>query len=1670
MSTSVIRELVVACNRKGLNALLGCESRKSRVEVGSTYSQVAPSTPKACVLVSLLRSNLSKGTKERRGEQKYPLTVEHILQALLMVDPSYITPWNALEEFSSTLPYYSGSILPILQCTSSIEDFLLNIQFSVVAPGSQAGQADLPRCIRESMVLFVKKLGTQYGTRDTVFDKLISELIQTVATVCKSLCSDLFETIVATLHFQKPSPARMKTWLQLVKLSQPMLSVEHAEKIRRIIFDLFCDISIKTTLERDAPSMVAIAVQMASPNRAVMTDKKSSDHVYKIWRKSLYLVLYQILINQSDQCYIDTEKQLTKGMKKWIPESLKNWIAEIIDDYSPATISPNNQTIPSWFLCNLLSLCTHGLRTENESSGSELVDMIMNHNLESKCVENQLSVPEYQSMLNFLFGNEGNSFSEHQLDEVYYRIGGFFHAEGDGGIKIDAFSTCGVLVLRMLRMKKNGPDTSRDSLKSNALSASLLPRAMRLVNMADDIAKKCIDDQYVSRASVFATIAKTVVYFEVPESRSTLELKTKQGISEQSRLQHSYLYTIHLIAASAQKMGNDDAMIDRWSQIIDSILPFSHGAYTGCMFAALPRAQARILSRSKKLLAPLYSKWGSHTDEMRIYEKDSEPKAQQRFIDGMRGLLEIVRNDRWKNNEVQAWAILSDSLVEDLPPLPFESRQWLLDSLAASVTNGIFSTETLHHLLRATTTRIASYFMHGDTMSHCKFRKPKEMEEIKALHRFVTILFRSLASANEYSESRHILLAQGREAFIRSILSYKKGQTSQNQFHNGILEKLNSMKARHVDSFSVCYLLFLKVNHFLLDYSLREKCKPKINEGYFVEEDTCTSFVEFINEIKEIEDRELHIKVGNCPDHKSLFPFWLSAGLRCGLRLDTELSMAPNETSNFIPHLLDILVEFLFSVPLPTRESHDFNDPLPWKVISATGFLTSQGHLSAVSIETIKETAEPFLSISSLLVRKALRLDCALSVLEDLLVPTVSYCRSLHLTLEKAEPPDCTRIVGSLWNLYQAVASEKACIKIIHYLESHISENDDVSFKHDDGTFSLSSIQSESDVDETVQKLRLSCLRPFLSCLSHMSNSDENNSSVSQGLIGGILGALAKDLRAGLNGNSGGLPQELYITYCILIEECASILFSQRLPSFDCSIFLLFKEVGSTLANILTTIPLRDAVLFRTTYILAAAVFPSMCRDLTRRSLCYSYSSAAMVDDEMFWVHPTVFDEVLNDCLGILNRWAALREPYLIPWLDIAGPDHSGVENNEIIIRDDKSDLGKPSKVPFGRTQARDGEIPRFVHVPSPSRNRRNSDPSPCTKRRWIRLQTKEVWSWALSCSLLGLEQKWLESERTIQASDPIKNHGPCEESSADLKKFFRARKMELRKSLVDMNRFFHTSPGLAQRDQHGNRVVLDVVAMNLPSAPRSRFCCLVECVSRVLIHSIRHLCSFWSSEAGGATPDLSVFESMCCVSAWLSLGEDPDDDFSVGLFKWLAIVSRKRPPGESAGRNKNSDASELYERVSTVSEHVHRLYLALEGVPKSIRSLDNRRSSSSSSSEWMEMFYERGDPADEMLRFASRKLQWLQQVMPREFLAKPFPDFPSSETDPPVQGRKRTRLDSKTTKPRSKATAKPKRMRRTNRNKVVDIFMDLDRGTDSPRRNSPRDAYADLEDFLVEG
>jgi hypothetical protein len=722
---------------------------------------------------------------------------------------------------------------------------------------------------------------------------------------------------------------------------------------------------------------------------------------------------------------------------------------------------------------------------------------------------------------------------------------------------------------------------------------------------------------------------------------------------------------------------------------------------------------------------------------------------------------------------------------------------------------------------------------------------------------------------------------------------------------------------------------------------------------------------------------------------------------------------------------------------------------------------------SLLSLDTLNETAVPFLSASFVVIQNFILIKSSTLVeVEGHLIPTLQYCKALvHLSKSSMIKP-CSELIESVWKVYQVIGGERGVIRFISFLEEHVPATRSLS-KNDNNIDLLLSNRTGEDVDKSIQKIRQYIISALQSCLLMFSswnqNQSENIDDVNAGSFGlkssekvviapdflaSLLLALSKDLRAGLDGNSGGITSQLYLSYVGTIEECAIALFTTRLEhKVICnSIVLLFMEVAEILCDILSTFPLDDAILFRSTFLVATSAFPSMCREILRRTF--------IIDDcqvrfnqfhRVFCIDKIMLSGTLTDSLSILSRWSSLRDPNVMPWADIAGQSHLESDG-------ETEELGQM----HSSTESVDSEpeMARTVRIPTVSDGEYFEGAASNAKRFQfrsckIRLQTKETWSWSLSCTLLAIEEKWMESFQVMMSSD-YRDSDLRLENSTWYAGFFRGRLNELLFSFQSACKFFLSTSSESRVGPSGESLVLEMLAMNLPSAPRVRLCSLLGHILTVLKHAIDIITEkFQDTESpGSARNELAFVEAACCLSAWLCADFD-GTDISLGICRWQSILKRRKPDESSSAKH---DDKKL---ISTMSELV---FLAIETQAKLKKLNGLVQDIKKETVQIFDVLLPGG--IVELSRLAMKKLT----VMEKEFPAmtdrvNSLPDFPDSSDDTKTQEKKRARRDYR----RKKTTVS-----RT-RNRVVDMFFHLDQEVEEGGRKGG-ETFVDLEDFLVEG
>jgi len=536
-------------------------------------------------------------------------------------------------------------------------------------------------------------------------------------------------------------------------------------------------------------------------------------------------------------------------------------------------------------------------------------------------------------------------------------------------------------------------------------------------------------------------------------------------------------------------------------------------------------------------------------------------------------------------------------------------------------------------------------------------------------------------------------------------------------------------------------------------------------------------------------------------------------------------------------------------------------------------------------------------------------------------------------------------------------------------------------------------------------------------------------------LIAGILRAIAQDLKAGLEGKSGGVTTQMYESYLGLIQTCGGLIYQLSMQieaDTYLGIFSVIVEVINNLRDILRTHTLEDAALFRSSLIMAISEFPSLLRYLSRNSVM----THALDPTHFMEPENGLLTGLFDDCLFILSRWSSLRDPNSVPWEDIAGRIHTQELNER-------------------RTAACHSDVCNLQPLHSTKQDEHYNCEATLHHVE-VALRTKELWSWALSCAFVALEEKWLDS---YQATLPRTCHDKKSMEYGCLEmvqSFLSSRHKDLHMSLLKMSTLFSSST--STMESRIQPVALDMLAMNLPSAPRLRFCHLIATVTRVLIHSIRQLCSYLNSDMSQTSSNLMkiyLMEALSISCAWLFF-EDQKADFTVGTFRWLSILRRKRPPEERP--SKRIDAAELVPWITKASLLIRDLHAALRNLERAL----SRNSKLDLLEDAVRMFFSGG--LVDLTRLSIRKLRLLELTMPSEYSAPSLPDFPSLKEIKRVK-KKRSRRSWSHVRLKKRAATQIAR----SRNRIVNAFMNLDMKT-GEKDGASSDAFVDLEDFLVDG
>jgi hypothetical protein len=1730
-----IKQFVVNGKRHRLNSLLETsaattlEGEKNAVEFALT--KLLPSTPLATSLLSLFRRRIHScvGDNDTPLPSKDLPSADELLRALLMINPTYSTPWQALCVLANSFALLDFSDL--VEHATTVEDFLVSA--TETSPNlfqkpnkrrklpSRQGTAESEEISTKSSSTASSCIGTTMFDKDTAEGMLIgfSEgMLQhfevesdtnnktSLSNGHTALLSDLMYCILRTakmiddqLHGILDAVVskifvvgnfQIATFLQILQRTHHLLRNEQLKEMANQLLEQFCNKSIisQQLLPEEIPPLLSLVLDMTHMKVEVSRKKLDTrDTTMSSTWQTIAVHIFSRAFSVGQECFVSAEQAMSAALQQWSCDE----IHEFVSNLSLVLDKDGSGDIPHCLGLAMFLVCFETLKEQSPKRWS-MSDAILGelypgnqitHFTDSTVdfLEKSYDILLHLGINKHLPTDQSLEMLAEGMDKLRYDRHGAFVIV-DENEREQTVSLIGGVIWDVLFLGRTEEETGLDLL-------SALGRAQRMARMLESVQGRA-QQQQLQAFSIFWVVFVGVAYFEIPQfrgyfvDRMRTQNDNEMATEDAFDLDFSALAFLVTLSEKVKDEKGDGHILVPFEDLLDDedIQPWFL-FHLSSLLGSISSMRSVILQSTKRMLAPLHFYPCSVDAEPDPRELDLVGQGNEflslttRVESAILCLLDLLRKESWGEVETKAWALLSDAIVLDTPRLCFEMRLWLYRSVSNYLADNAYSEAVKHHLLMSLTIRQASLF-HGTRNVTANYH----VQEVSAVHRLIFTLLQSLAVDSENCRYRLELLALGREAFLRFALCSWAGESmSQKPIIDFIQEKILDDNSLSNDGFALCWALTLSISVLMMEsLSFRGVANAR-NRRSRVDKGSADEFdaVDLKRRIQSVEIMGLNQRNTASADCQWILPSWVGSSSSQLEELDTSWFDRKIYQNSFIC----LLLELLYSVPLPTRFARDVDGPLSWKMIKATGHLLSQeshedyneatkseGQLF-LDCHTIEQTGQSFLSLSSILVRDVVRRDFDLCLAEELFNAIVTYCDSISTAFDESmESPD---ILVSLWDLYNGLASERSAVSIVLYLENHLSDDPKTLATSDGAQFEfLNPLQSSKDVNRAIRSLRVSCLRALSTAVPRV-NAEQDEAVVPKDLVAGMLEALAEDLRKGLAGDSGGISSQLYMSYCFAIEKCANAVFEEARTDGDCSVVSLFGKVSNVLSDILVVFPLGAAERFKTTFVLGLVSIPSMCRSVQRRSLVRLSNVVAEKLPEN--LNSDTLDTCFDDCLVILSRWSTLRDPLSVPWEDIAGRHHCKSPNNS-----------ETSVVSLG---SHDDKQPIVGSGQSVNR---------------IRLTDKEVWSWALSCSLFGLKRLWLDSYGVIQVNTDSDEGGESAQVDPHTpwRTFINLRKGELQEAMAKIVRFFHPSTDTQEQ------VALDMLAMNMPSHPRELLCSVVACASQVLTEASKRIGQLLKEEV----PDnnlysLSMLESLCCLAAWLSI--DADDtkavatsDFSVGVFKWLEMASRKRPPQEQRSSSKRADSKDMMEKVSCVAEYVYQLYLSLKDLERCLR----RQSATADFHKVCKSFFMNdginrhhphasvgtsGSHTDLLLHYVTIKIRMLLKVLPREYRERSLPDFPAIVTKKPgskkrgrssmlggLFSRHKTQQQQQRNK-RARFTAM--NSSRMSRNPALEALWALDQEADREqdgkkaaatrkKRNWNVAAAADLEDFITPG
>jgi hypothetical protein len=1189
---------------------------------------------------------------------------------------------------------------------------------------------------------------------------------------------------------------------------------------------------------------------------------------------------------------------------------------------------------------------------------------------------------------------------------------------------------------------------------------------------------RCVNGTLQSRVTegfldfVVAIVVFVTIYFETPNIRPFIARILLQTLSTKSDTNNNFacvVYTIVITVVLTPSLQDNlpvhDTLsdLDAISGLLVQPLPFA-------LFCDIAQALSPLQSARNIMMANIRKQIDGVTlttqtsNKVPIHYKIQ--RNHESYMCSLFSLILLLQKSAWGNFEVTAWLILSDIIVDNKAHLPFLTRTWIFQELRESITKGKFQMRALSHLLRACLVRLTDFV--GPVLLDDQEPSPLDQrfagsrmvqttqtEDIVGLFNLVfTILHYECKEGND-AESVALYNALNRCRYILSdLIGIECHQTTQNAMEDVRTSDNapSTVTEVSVESNFPCIVAF---------YCLALAFRPGGGEKILFDGIALLPHDEIRRSLVRRELEELQISRESITSSGWLVSRHHSTSIS---NLDEEHGFKKQPTT-IILALCDVVVS-LFMGPKRWIDSNfngSFTDQWyksPRLCTQVTALFSLKRRLnealdeeygSQVNVaqyqeaEALERSFSCFCEVIVPFLKENLVSQSNFMHTDEMLSVTLDLCDMLSIRSATDFGAPSSQRLEYFFSLYYAVAEENAAIRCIGYLESR-SKDGSVTIRN----FSL---KVPDDIDCFVRRLRTS----FFRCLTHgfvdYIKFTENESSgnvlkiwehegsafaLPLESIVRYLESVANDIAIGLaEGASGGLTHDLYVSMIDSIDQCANFLLKclKSTSKIELEFLVPVSSVCVTISNrlegILCNFALQQATALKKTLSLCAGTLPSVVRWCRRHP--------AFASDSNQVISMSNASGLFEQLIGVLKRKAELDCSFRLSWEHVAGKDHLGGMKYLSDSDDEVSELSDG----FADLVKSHRELPR------------NIDQS-CGIKSTLLLRTERSWTWSLCCVLEAFEYDWAESFSLI--------HNVPETSQFEnkLSRDIEIRQNELTLSINCICQLFHCT---RSQSTVAESTIATVYAVHMPTNAKVKLCSTVDRIVATLQKSMKQLLSQAQAQLNPGYAGiccLSFSEALSCLNAWLSM-QSCHTELCTGVQQWY--LSEKLL---SAGVSRDAKGM-LAEDVSML-RRLPKLFFRCEELQTSLLKLSQnmhrhasslKRGDSTLLLEMIDSIISKARPGS--LSFQELLLTKLAFLKQEQHHINDV--FGLSSSDDTSSGKKRKRAIDVANRIQKERRQRVVR----SRNSVVDMWLQADRETGEEETLND-DAYADLEDFLVDG